>query len=146
MFLSEYCFMEYLLNCFTTFRWTRENAPIYYATAVEVSKPYLELIRDLSIMGYNGLVKGWIAFDGWVSFSKLCLDFNHSTQCYLFVIMIILSFSFQCSKTAPDFTNQVKVYAAIAGDTTKQYAVEFVHYTKVGFNSAQDYAAKNIFV
>ncbi|KAE8748008.1 hypothetical protein FOCC_FOCC005203 [Frankliniella occidentalis] len=96
--------------------WTRENAPIYYATAVDVSKPYLELLRDLGYIGYNGLVKVLIKFDGW------------------------------CSTTAPEFTSQVKEYAAIAGDTTKQYAIDFAHYTKVGFVSAQDYAAKNIFI
>lgn len=52
----------------------------------------------------------------------------------------------QCTKNAPELTVQVKEYAAIAGETTKQYAIEFAHYTKVGFNSAQDYATKNIFV
>lgn len=96
--------------------WTRENAPIYYASAVEVSKPYLELFRDLGYIAYNALAKAWIGIDNW------------------------------CLKNAPELTSQVKEYAAIAGATMKHYAVEFVQYTKVGYSSARDYAVKNVFV
>lgn len=96
--------------------WTRVNGPVYYATAVEVSKPYLELARDLGIIAYNGAAKAWVGIDNW------------------------------CTKNAPEVTSQVKKYAAVAGEATVQYAGDFARYTKVGFESAQEYAAKNIFI
>ncbi|XP_034241374.1 transmembrane protein 214-B isoform X2 [Thrips palmi] len=96
--------------------WTRENGPIYYASAVEVSKPYLELARDLGLIAYNSASKACVAVDSW------------------------------CTTNAPEVTSQVKKYATVAGETFVQYAGDFGRYTRVGFQSAQEYAAKNIFV
>lgn len=110
---------------------------------MEVSKPYIQLTQDLGIIAFNGMSKAWVGIDSWVGNHLFFIYFIlNEVECVIYFHLYYL----QCTKTAPEFTSQVKEYAGIAGEATSKYAADFARYTKVGFNSAQEYAAKNIFV